>query len=230
MHRAMLLIVVAIGAAAGESLTTPAIAKQVSTFDRVPGGLPYRIPPGSGYLELETALVRLAQRAGVPTGLERSYRRRDFRPSPELFDTDFSAISLRDASQILQRFDPEYDARMLNEVLVIRPVEEWARRDHPLHRRIPQFEVHAATLPDLTKRVAALLGADNEPYVPSPGARLPIGRWTFQRSGASVLEILNSAATQSDGLSWLYDHEPGPGPFSLFLETTTTENYRVGWR
>jgi hypothetical protein len=119
---------------------------------------------------------------------------------------------------------------MLDEVLVIRPLAEWARRDHPLHRRIPQFEARDVTLPDLTTRVAALLGADNLPYAASPGARLPVGRWAFQREGASVLEILNSAAAQSENrLSWQYDDQQGPGPFSLYLQTPTNENYRVSW-
>jgi hypothetical protein len=133
-------------------------------FDRVPGGKPYRLLPGSGYLALESTLRQMAHRAGVPTGLEQSHTRRMFRGSPELFAADFSAISLRESWQILQRFDPEYDARMLSGILVIRPKSEWTRADHPLHRRVSRFEVVKVSLPELTWRIGALLSGSTQPY------------------------------------------------------------------
>jgi hypothetical protein len=61
MYRAVLLVTIAIGAA-GVSLCTQAIAQQVSAFERVPGGAPFKISVPAGYMELEAVLLRLACR------------------------------------------------------------------------------------------------------------------------------------------------------------------------
>lgn len=205
-------------------------AQAPQPIDRVPGGAPYRILPSGGYLDLEGTMLELAHRAGIPTGLETSYKEREFRRSRELFETDFSTISLRETWQILQRFDPEYDARMFDGVLVIRPTEAWARADHPLHRRVARFEATKVNLPELTTRIATLLGAADRPYSPAPFARMPLHDWTLHLDAPSVLEILNAAAREPGHLSWEYNAQGRDGPFSLYLITVTEENYRVGWR
>jgi len=198
-------------------------------FDRVPGGKPHRLLPGSGYLALESSLTGLAHRAGVPTGLERSHAQRTFRRSPEVFATDFSSISLRESWQILQKFDPEYEARMLSGVFVIRPKSAWTYADHPLHRRVSLFEVVKVSLPELTWRIGAMLSGSTLPYRVHPAAKIPLIDWTLHLERPSVLEILNAAAREPGRMSWEYDdRDDVAADCTLYLHTPAGENYRVG--
>ena len=182
-----------------------------------------------GYLALESLLTQLAHRAGVPTGLERSHTLRTFRRSPELSTIDFSSISLRESWQLLEQFDPEYETRMLAGVLVIRPKRAWVHVDHPLHRRVSQFEVVKVSLPELTTRVGALLSGSTRPYSPHPAARMPIDDWSLQLERPSVLEILNAAARAPGRASWEYaDREEVAADCYLYLKTPNGDTYRVG--
>jgi hypothetical protein len=198
-------------------------------FDRVPGGAPHRLSPGSGYLASESTLTSMAHRAGVPTGLERSHTQRTFRRSPEVSATDFSSISLRESWQILQRFDPEYETRILSGVLVIRPKSAWTHADHPLHRRVSRFEVVKVSLPELTWRIGTLLSGSTQPYRVHPAAKIPLNDWTLHLERTSVLEILNAAARAPGRVSWVYaDRKEVAADCTLYLHTPAGESSRVG--
>jgi hypothetical protein len=56
-------------------------------------------------------------------------------------------MTLLEALRTITSFDPRYEWRIVNDMVVVRPSGAWSDETHPLHQRIPRIHLERTRLP-----------------------------------------------------------------------------------
>jgi hypothetical protein len=115
-----------------------------------------------------------------------------------------TGLSLREALTALIAFDPRFEWRELDGVVVVRPVAAWTQPDHPLARETGPVRLEQATVVDAVSQLHALV----EPrmrFTPEPDRGLAPPRITVSAGRAPLLSQLNAIARSFGELCWIYE-------------------------
>jgi hypothetical protein len=165
-----------------------------------------------------SSVLTFAEAAGVPIGFE------SLSPS-EPVRSSVTGIGLRGtlgyALDDIVAFDPRYEWRNVDGVIVIRPATAWLDPGDPLFRIVPAIRLDNVTV---SKALAALREALGGSGTPSPNSDTR----TFSidvPAGRTVLDVLTAISRAHGELSWAWEepsaddlsHSPGDYRYRLWV-------------
>ena len=171
------------------------------------------LPEGVGQLHAK-GLTRLAMALGIPSGFEEAgalsesvsnpFRLRGDASLPEWSLPDGSrasveGLTLRQALEAVVAADRRYGWRVIDGVVVIRPIESWGRGDHPLAAEAPPVSLRDARVSEAFD----VLRSAVDPSVKGPTP--PFGdedRLSVDFPGGSLLDLVTAIVRGHGHLSW----------------------------
>ena len=109
-----------------------------------------------------------------------------------------NGLTLRQLLDALVDADPRYEWRLVDGVVVVRPVAAWADADHPLHRAVPSVVLNTVTFAGAVDGILKATGQYTRPYAD----KTEDTRFSLQFPGGSLLELLSGIVRAHGTFSW----------------------------
>lgn len=183
--------------------------RQASARD-VPDPLAVRMPDDATDVDVK-AMVAIATRLGVPIGFEEPkaltervsnvFRVRpreapvvSVRPRP----LDVRGVRLAQALDAAVAADRKYAWRVMDGVVVIRPVTAWTDASHPLLKPVAALRLESVYRSQLVDAVRRIVDPRSSASTPSAADEV---RVSLDFAGGTLLDLLNAAA-RAGGSAW----------------------------
>jgi hypothetical protein len=193
---ALAVVMVAVGTAASAAQDLA-----VSPLDRVLP-VPSAVSLG-GQGTLSMMLIRALELVSVPAGVEevgattvaRVPVRRGRQPGPLV---NIGGLTVGAALDKIVRADPRYAWKLLDGVVVLRPVEAWNDPQHPLLRRVPAVELVDVRAWEALDAVREAVGhvSMSEPSFPAER------EFSVTFGGGALIDLLNAVAAAHGEMGW----------------------------
>jgi hypothetical protein len=143
----------------------------------------------------DRSIQELAKGIDVSIGLEQI-------PGPAPYIVEgFTAtgLPLREVLDTLVAIDPRYDWRVVDDVVVFRPIESWNDPTHPLSRLVDPVSLVDVPFADAVHKILEILGAPNPPAL-FPDTR----RVRLHSPPGTILDLLCALVRAHGDLTWVY--------------------------
>jgi hypothetical protein len=161
-------------------------------LDRVVGGRADGSP-----VTVFTMLGEPASLAGVPIGFEADPETP--RNGPAFVNVIATGLLLRDALNAMRLLDRRYEWREINRTIVIRPIEAWNDRKHPLNAKVRNVRLVNVPVGEALSQTVRLLGNRKEPAAFFLDTRTV----SVDVLDGTILDVITAIAAGAD-LSWTY--------------------------
>lgn len=141
----------------------------------------------------------LAAATGVPFGMQATPG-----PSPERWSApEFTATgrTLREVLEILAATDRRYSWRVLDGMIVIRPISSWSDSSDPLFALVPAVHLEEVTMTEAVRKVVLGLGAPDQTYSTFPDSKTV----SLSAGPGSALDLLTALVKAHGTLTWTFE-------------------------